>query len=146
MRMLAAVLLLTTACAPASGPGAAPSPPASLPAASASSSIVGGYTLRQVNGRDLPQPSPMEPNVELTRGFVQLNADGTFAVTLTGRLNQEPTPGDQQMRGSYTAANGVLSLNPPGATDGGSRFAYTLAGATLTLRDDRGHTFTLQRQ
>lgn len=145
MRMLVAVLLLAAACAPASGPGTA-SPPASLPASAASSSIVGSYALRQVDGRDLPQPSPMEPNVELTRGFVQLNADGTFAVTLTGRRNQEPTPGEQQMRGNYTAAGGVLSLNPPGATDGGSRFAYTLSGATLTLRDDRGHTFTLQRQ
>ncbi|HEU4560977.1 MAG TPA: hypothetical protein VFS20_24205 [Longimicrobium sp.] len=146
MRMLAAVLLLATACAPgASGSGTASPPPAAPATAAASPSLVGGYALRQVNGRDLPQPSPQEPNVELTRGWVQLNEDGTFAITLTGRRNQEPTPGDQQMRGNYVVSGSTISFNPPGGTEG-QRFGFSLAGATLTLRDDAGHTFTLQRQ
>lgn len=145
MRMLAAVLLLAAACAPAASTSTASPPQAmgSMPATS--SPLVGGYALRQVNGRDLPQRSPQEPNVELTRGWVQLNADGTFAITLTGRRNQEPTPGDQQMRGNYLVSGNTISFNPHGASEG-PRFGFSLASATLTLRDDAGHTYTLQRQ
>lgn len=146
MRILAAVLLLAAACTPLTGNAGIASPPPNPPAMpAASGSLAGGYALRQVNGRDLPQPSPQEPNVELTRGWVQLNEDGTFAITLTGRRNQEPTPGDQQMRGNYVVSGSTISFNPPGGTDG-QRFGFSLAGATLTLRDDAGHTFTLQRQ
>lgn len=148
MRMLAAVLLITTAACAGSAGGAASagtSPGAAAVAPAPSPSLAGTWMLRRIDGRDLPAPSPMEPNVELSRGVLQLNADHTFTATLTGRRNQEPTPGDQQMSGNYTVAGDVLTLGDPGGEHSPS-FHFTQSGTTLTLRDDQNHDFTFARQ
>jgi|GEM_PF-2278575 len=143
MRVLATIFILAAACAPAvqPGPPAAPSAPAA-----ASAPLAGSYALRQINGHDLPAASPTEPNVELTRGFLQLDPAGTFALTLTGRRNQEPTPGDQQMRGNYSVSGDVLTLTPSTGPGAGPSFHITRSGATLTLRDEGGNTYTMVRQ
>jgi len=141
MRILATVFILLAACGPAVQAGTTAAAPAQ-----ASASLAGSYALRQVNGRDLPTASPTEPNVELTRGFLRLDPAGTFAVTLTGRRNQEPTPGDEQMRGTYAVAGDVLTMSGPNGPEGAVRFNFTRAGSTLMLRDDRGHVYTFVRQ
>jgi hypothetical protein len=143
MRILATALILAAACGPAAQgvtPATAPAPAAM----DASTPLAGGYALRQVNGHDLPAASPTEPNVELSRGWLELTSAGTFALTLTGRRNQEPTPGDQQIRGNYTVSGDVLTLSISGA--GGPSFHIARSGATLTLRDDGGNTYTMARQ
>ncbi|HET7233427.1 MAG TPA: hypothetical protein VFJ16_25675 [Longimicrobium sp.] len=141
MRKLIPVLMIVAACAPTA---AGTEPPAATVAPAASPALAGTYLLRQVNGRDLPAASPTEPNVELSRGVLQLSPDGTFSMALTGRRNQEPTPGTEQMSGSYTVTGDVLALTMPNGN--GPRFNFTRAGAALTLRDDMGNTYTLARQ
>jgi hypothetical protein len=147
MRALPALLVLAaTACAPAATSSSATSssattPPAATPTAV---SLAGGYALRQVSGHDLPTSSPTEPNVELTRGWLQLGANGAFALTLAGRRNQEPTPGEVTMRGTYTVTANVLQVTANGQP--GPSFHFTLDGRTLTLVDDKGGTYTMERQ
>ncbi|HET7459643.1 MAG TPA: hypothetical protein VFJ82_00290 [Longimicrobium sp.] len=147
MHKLAAVLLVPlAACAPAAaGAGSTAASSSAAVAAAVSPPTPGTYLLRQMNGRDLPAPSAMEPNVELSRGVMQLNADHTFSITLTGRRNQEPTPGDEHMSGNYTVAGDVLTFGEPGGEHSPS-FHFTQSGASLTLRDDRGNTYLFDRQ
>ena len=145
MRRMIPLLLLCAACTPApSGTVPATNPAAVTAAPASSSSLAGTYLLRQMNGRSLPAPSPQEPNVEVSRGVQRLGEDGTFTLTLTGRRNEEPTPGDQQMSGAYTVSGDVLALTMQNG--GGPRFTFTRSGATLTLRDDMGVTYLLERQ
>lgn len=141
MRILATVLVLAAACGPAVQAGT----PAAAPALT-SGPVAGSYALRKINGHELPAASPTESNVELSRGVLQLDPGGTFALTLTGRRNREPTPGDEQMRGSYTVSGDVLTFSVAGGAAGGPSFHITRSGDTLTLRDDGGNLFTLVRQ
>lgn len=144
MRALAAVLLIVIAgCAPATGgtmPNAAP--PASASASASAQTLAGAYNLRQINGHDLPAMSPTETNVEVIRGVMQLNADGTYSFALTGRRNREPTPGTETRSGNYTVSGDVLSFD----AGRGPSFHFTRAGAALTLRDDQGNIYLLDRQ
>jgi hypothetical protein len=143
MRILATALILAAACGPAVQAGA----PAAAPAATlASGPVAGSYVLRKINGHELPAASPTESNVELSRGVLQLDPQGTFSMTLTGRRNREPTPGDEQMRGSYTLTGDLLTLSISGGAGGGPSFHITRSGDTLTLRDDMGNAYTLVRQ
>jgi len=143
MRVLATLFILAAACGPAVQASAPAAPSAST---AASGPLAGSYALRQINGHDLPAPSPTEPNVELSRGFLELDPAGTFALTLTGRRNREPTPGEEQMRGTYAVTGAVLTLSPSGGAADNPSFQVTRSGDMLTLRDDRGNTFTLVRQ
>lgn len=145
MRKLIPLLLMTAACtSAASAPPPAAPPMAAAVAPAPSAGIAGTYAVRQVNGKPLPTPSPMEPNVELTSGTLQLNSDASFVITLGGRKNQEPTPGNEHMRGTYAVTGDVIALTTE--SGGGPRFNYTLSGATLTLRDDSGVVWVLERQ
>jgi hypothetical protein len=147
MRILATVFFLAAACGPAVQAGTPAAAPAPAQAATvAAGPVAGSYALRKINGHDLPAASPTEPNVELSRGVLQLDAGGTFALTLTGRRNQEPTPGDQQVRGNYTQSGDVITLSMSGGSAGGPSFHVTRSGDTLTLRDDGGNLYTLVRQ
>jgi len=147
MRKQAAVLLLSAAaCAPAAaGTGTTVAPAATVVAPAASPALAGTYMLRQINGHDLPAMSPTEPNVEISRGVMQLSSDHTYSVTLTGRRNQEPTPGDERMSGNYTVAGDVLTFGDPGG-EHSPTFHFTQSGAALTLRDDQGNSYRFDRQ
>ncbi len=144
MRILTSLLILAAACGPAAQSGTTAAAPAPAQAA-APAPLAGSYALRQINGHDLPAASPTEPNVQLSGGMLQLDPAGTFVITLTGRRNQEPTPGDEHMRGTYTASGDVLAMSGPGVPDG-MRFTFARSGAMLTLHDDQGNTWTLERQ
>ncbi|HEX8907063.1 MAG TPA: lipocalin family protein [Longimicrobiaceae bacterium] len=141
-RHAAFLLILAAACAPAPQAASAPAPAAAATVAPAAS-IAGTWRLTQVNGHDLPTPSPGEANVTMEGATLALNADGSCTLSATAHGPGEPAQ-ERSHRGTWTAQGGTLTITP---TDGGStiNFAYTLAGNTLTLRDPQGAVFTLAR-
>jgi len=147
MRGIILPLLFAAACAPAaSAPAPEPAPMGASAAStmSASQPLAGAYALRQINGHALPAMSPQEPNVEVTGGALQLGTDGSVRIAITGRRNQEPTPGTQELRGTYTVTGNVLAITINGQAH--PPFTFTRAGNTLTLRDDAGNTWMMDRQ
>jgi hypothetical protein len=143
MRGIIVPLLFLAACGPAASAPAPASAPMRATAATAPS-LAGTYALRQINGHALPAASPQEPNVEVTGGALQLGGDGTVRLALTGRRNQEPTPGTQEMSGTYTVTGNVLAFTFNGQPH--PPFTYTRAGSTLVLRDEQGNLWLMDRQ
>jgi len=143
MRTLAAVLLVSiAACAPAAAGPASTATPAAAVAPASAQTLAGTYNLRQINGHDLPAMSPTESNVQVIRGMMQLNADGTYSFALTGRRNQEPTPGTETRSGNYTVSGDMISFD----AGRGPSFRFAQSGSALTLRDDQGNSYLLDRQ
>jgi hypothetical protein len=134
---LALLLLAASACAGTQGRSA--SPAASRAAASP---LVGIWRVTQVNGRDLPAPSPQEPNVTVERASLMLLANGDYTLSITARTATQPAA-EQSQSGRYAAAGNTLTLTPQNGR--GTRFVYSFAGPGLTLRDETGAVYTLAR-
>ena len=136
---IALALLLLSAAACAGTPGRSASPAASRASASP---LVGIWRVTQVNGRDLPAPSPQEPNVTVERASLMLQANGQYTLSITARTALQPAA-EQSQSGRYAAGAGTLTLTPENGR--ATPFTYTLAASVLTLREARGTVYTLAR-
>jgi hypothetical protein len=128
---LSLLLLATAACAGMRG---------TAPAARAP--LVGIWRVTQVNGRELPAPSPMEPAVTIERASLMLLANGDYTLSITAHGGSEPA-GEHNQAGTWAVRENALTLAPASAR--ATRFAYSLAGGALTLRDGQGVVYTLTR-
>ncbi|HEX8907064.1 MAG TPA: lipocalin family protein [Longimicrobiaceae bacterium] len=132
---IALVLLAATAC---TGVRTAASPAASRMSVPA---LVGIWRVTQVNGHDLPAPSPQEPNVTVERASLMLQANRDYTLSITARTGAQ-SPAEQAQSGRWSAGDGTITLTPANARP--TRFEYTLAEGTLTLREP-GIVYTLVR-
>ena len=138
MRIALALLLLSaSACMGMQGTYATPAASRGTAAA-----LVGIWRVTQVNGRDLPAASPQEPNITIESASLLLAANGRYTLSITSHRGAESVA-TQSQDGTYSAADMTITLNPSAGRP--TRFAYTLTGGALTLRDDQGVVYTLAR-
>lgn len=104
-------------------------------------SITGNYTLRTVNGMNVPAVvfQDAQEKDELTGGNINLNADKTWSGSLSGRVT-DLTTGESgtisvPANGTYTSNNGSITLTD--ATDN-SQITGTVGAGTLTIGSDIG--------
>ena len=120
---------LLTGCGGATGPEA----------------IAGNYTLRMIDGQDLPFAivHPNDPSItaEIIAGSVRLNNDNTFSASQTVEITESgtTTSGTVTFAGMYTLNGTVIALTSEGET-----FSGSIIGNTLTVIDD-GFTFVYQK-
>jgi hypothetical protein len=116
-RLVAAALLVLTACSDSTGPNA----------------HVGSYTLVSVNGQGLPEVVFQDGSetVEFTGGVVTLNSNGTFSDRIDFRITTSTEVFDDSdtITGTYTITGNNVTLNP---SDGSSAYSMALSGNALT--------------
>ena len=102
-------VLVAAACGDSSGPDNA---------------ITGTYTLRSINGEDLPVVIRDAPDdrVEVTSGSLTLNANGSYSDVI-----------------NFLVSNGTSTF-PDRATDSGT---YTQSGNTVTFRSNSGDVYNM---
>ena len=104
-------------------------------------SVTGSYTLRTVNGNNVPVVVFQNTTVkdELTAGNINLNADKTWSGSLSARettlSSGAVVTATVPANGTYTNNNGSVTLTD--ATDG-SQLTGTAANGTLTISGDIG--------
>jgi hypothetical protein len=103
---------LLTACGDSTGPG----------------SIFGTYNLVSINGEDVPF---QEGGFEVTAGWVRLDSDSTYTISLTsGPIG---TPETETFSGTFAVDGSSIEFHVP---DNGTGSATgTLSGNTITLVD-----------
>ena len=109
-------------------------------------SVTGNYTLRTVNGNNVPAVvfQNAQEKDELTAGNINLNGDQTWTGSLSLRVTDLATNAVARIsapaNGTYTTNNGSITLTE--ASDG-SQLAGTIGGGTLTIGSDTGLGVTL---
>ncbi len=106
--------------------------------------IAGNYTLRTINGQDLPfaiEAQLLDGEIELAAGSLRINSDNTFSLSLTlaTTVGGTTTSETETTTGSYTLNEMAITLTSDGETVTGS-----ITGNTLTLIDE-GLTFVYQK-
>ena len=106
--------------------------------------IAGNYTLRTINGQDLPftiEAALLDGKIELAAGSLRINSDNTFSLSLTLATTEggTTTSETETTTGSYTLNETAITLTSDGETVTGS-----ITGNTLTLIDE-GLTFVYQK-
>jgi hypothetical protein len=92
------------------------------------SSIFGTYTLVSVNGEGLPWEP--EPGFELIAGWIRLNSDSTYTVSLTADIGSGPVT--ETDTGTFTVTGSTIDL-----IEGLFATATaTVSGNTLTIHVD----------
>jgi len=125
--VLSAVLAVLVACGgDATGPNA---------------SLYGNYTLRTVDGNNVPAvvyQDTLEKD-ELTAGNINLNSDLTWSGSLSVRATLLATGAIATLslpaNGTYTTSSGTITLTE---TSDGAQLVGTVGGGTLTLGGDIG--------
>jgi hypothetical protein len=104
-------------------------------------SVTGNYTLRTVNGINVPAvvfQNATEKD-ELTAGNINLNADKTWSGSLSARATNLTTGAMATVsvpaNGTYTTNNGSITLTD--ASDN-SQLTGTVGGGTLTIAGNVG--------
>jgi len=104
-------------------------------------SVAGNYTLRTVNGSNVPAVvfQDAQEKDEVTAGNINLNADKTWSGSLSARVTI-PSSGVSSTttvpaNGTYTTNGGAITLTD--AADG-SQLVGTVGGGTLTIGGDIG--------
>ena len=106
--------------------------------------IAGNYTLRTINGQDLPftiEAALLDGKIELAAGSLRINSDNTFSLSLTLATTEggTTTSETETTTGAYTLNETAITLTSDGETVTGS-----ITGNTLTLIDE-GLTFVYQK-
>ena len=125
--VLSALLAVLVACGgDATGPNA---------------SLYGNYTLRTVDGNNVPAvvyQDTLEKD-ELTAGNINLNSDLTWSGSLSVRATLLATGAVASLslpaNGTYTTSSGTITLTE---TSDGAQLVGTVGGGTLTLDGDIG--------
>ncbi|HEY2852992.1 MAG TPA: hypothetical protein VGJ18_09120 [Gemmatimonadaceae bacterium] len=125
--VLSALLAVLVACGgDATGPNA---------------SLYGNYTLRTVDGNNVPAvvyQDTLEKD-ELTAGNINLNGDLTWSGSLSVRATLLATGAIATLslpaNGTYTTSSGTITLTE---TSDGAQLVGTVGGGTLTLGGDIG--------
>jgi hypothetical protein len=138
LRIALALLLLVSASGCMGMQGTYASPAAARGTAAA---LAGIWRVTQVNGQNLPAPSPQEPSVTVESASLLLAANGHYTLSITARRGAEAAA-TQSQEGTWTAAEMRLTVTP--AVGRPTRFDYTLTAGTLTLRDGQV-VYTLAR-
>ena len=105
------------------------------------SSVVGNYTLRTVNGANVPAVifQDSQEKDELTGGNINLSASnswtGLLSVRATDLASGATATFSAPANGTYTASGGTITLTD--ATDG-SQLVGSVGGGTLSISGDLG--------
>ena len=127
---VALAVSLLTGCGDATGPEA----------------IAGNYTLRSINGQDLPFiiVQVLADKIEVTAGSVRINSDNTFSSSLTLAITETEggttTSETGTTTGTYTLNGTAITFTSEGETSTGS-----ITGNTLTIIWDEGLTLVYQK-
>ena len=127
---VALAVSLLTGCGDATGPEA----------------IAGNYTLRSINGQDLPFiiVQVLADKIEVTAGSVRINSDNTFSSSTTLAITETEggttTSETGTTTGTYTLNGTAITFTSEGETSTGS-----ITGNTLTIIWDEGLTLVYQK-
>jgi hypothetical protein len=126
-------LTMVTACGDSTGPDG-------------EANISGTYTLRTVNGQNLPFPLLVVGTtyrLEVTASTVSINANGTFTQSATLREvnGTNTTTETESATGTWTRTNNAISFRD---SADGTVFTGSLSGNTITLVDE-GMTLVFQK-
>jgi len=124
---VALAVSLLTGCGDATGPEA----------------IAGNYTLRSINGQDLPFLiiQVLADKIEITAGSVRINSDNTYSASVTVTITEggTTTSETETSTGTYTLNGTSITF-----TEVGDTFTGSITGNTLTIIDE-GVTFVYQK-
>ena len=105
--------------------------------------IAGNYTLRSINGQDLPFLiiQVLEDKVEITAGSFRINSDLTYSTSVTVTVTESGTTTSETETdtGTYTLTGTTLTF-----TSGADTFTGSITGNTLTFIDE-GLTLVYQK-
>jgi hypothetical protein len=112
-----------------------------------STSIAGTYTLRTVNGGNLPYTLIQigQDKLEIIAGAISLNADNTFSDRITIRTTEGGIPDEEEFIavGTYTVNGNTVTLTESGS---GDRYSLAHSGNTLTqIEDEFDVTFVYRK-
>ena len=98
--------------------------------------VAGNYTLRTVNGQDLPVVivQVLDEKIEVTAGSWRINSDNTFSTSLTLATTTGGTTTSEtgSNNGTYTLSGSAITFTfPDASTSSGS-----ISGNTLTVIDE----------
>jgi hypothetical protein len=104
-------------------------------------SVTGNYTLRTVNGNNVPAVvfQDAQEKDELTGGNINLNADNTWSGSLSAKATNLSTgafvTASVPANGTYSNNNGAITLTD---SQDGSQLTGTVSGGTLSISGDPG--------
>jgi hypothetical protein len=102
----------------------------------------GTWRAARLNGRELPAPWPVQPQLTIADLVFVFTEDGQASVYLVGTAGSESV--DEEARARYAVTGDRLTiLDEDGSTD--EEYVWTLRGESLELRDLRGDTYTFTR-
>lgn len=105
------------------------------PAVDANAAAVGVYTLKTVDGSNLPAPAKDDKGVvagTFTSGTVTLSANGTFTASLNYTL-PNGTSGSSPSTGTYSVSGNTVTFVVPGSPN---RVATFSGGNTVTIMNN----------
>jgi hypothetical protein len=128
MRALVTLLLLLL---PAAAAGQAPLTPYS-----------GRYFLGEINGRQISLPPSTTGNLLAHRGWLDLQADGSYAMGQRADLPARANLREIGEDGTWRVTGDTMTFAPRGSRP--QRYAWCQEGDTLYLRDGRGNAYVLR--
>ncbi len=129
------LLLTATLAACAGGPPEGPTPRANL---------VGVWELVAVNDDPMPAPSPEEPSVRLESVVMTLEGDGAYSLGSAFRRSDLSTSQVVTIAGTWGADDTTLRFD----SEQGPAivlFGYTRDGDFITMVDEQGNSWRMQR-
>lgn len=102
----------------------------------------GAWRAVLLNGRELPAPWPVQPQLTIAELLFVFTGDGQATVRLAGTAGGQSA--DEEATARYVVTGDRLTiLDEDGSTD--EEYVWTLRGESLELRDAHGYTYTFTR-